>query len=71
MQAYAASTHTTVAQALTHRKHRHFVLAEQEYFRLWWDGVASHTQKRQVTDSVGGDGREMGRACTCPHRVRL
>ncbi|KAM5340310.1 epididymis-specific alpha-mannosidase [Glossophaga mutica] len=48
MRAYAASTHTTVAQALSRGKHRRFVLAEQEYFRLWWDGVASETQKQQV-----------------------
>ncbi|XP_053528394.1 epididymis-specific alpha-mannosidase [Artibeus jamaicensis] len=48
MRAYAASTHTTVVQALTLRKHRRFVLAEQEYFRLWWDGVASEMQKQQI-----------------------
>ncbi|KAF6131312.1 mannosidase alpha class 2B member 2 [Phyllostomus discolor] len=48
MRAYAASTHSTVAQALTRGKHRRFVLAEQEYFRLWWARVASETQKQQV-----------------------
>ena len=51
MRAYVASVHTTVVQELTRRKDRRFVLAEQEYFRLWWDGIASEMQKKQVTDS--------------------
>ncbi|XP_053779508.1 epididymis-specific alpha-mannosidase isoform X1 [Desmodus rotundus] len=48
MRAYVASVHTTVVQELTRRKDRRFVLAEQEYFRLWWDGIASEMQKKQV-----------------------
>eukprot|EP00071_Canis_lupus_P039188 XP_022272745.1 epididymis-specific alpha-mannosidase-like isoform X1 [Canis lupus familiaris] len=30
------------------QKQRRFIAVEQEYFRLWWDGIASYRQKRQV-----------------------
>ncbi|XP_059228156.1 epididymis-specific alpha-mannosidase-like [Mustela nigripes] len=46
--AYAANVYTSVVQELMLQKHRRFIAVEQEYFRLWWDGIASDRQKRQV-----------------------
>lgn len=48
MRAYAANVYTTVVAELTRGKQRRFIAVEQEFFRLWWDGVASGEQKRQV-----------------------
>ncbi|CAH6977974.1 epididymis-specific alpha-mannosidase [Phodopus roborovskii] len=48
MQAYAANVYTTVVAELTRGQHRRFIVVEQEFFRLWWDGVASEQQKHQV-----------------------
>uniref|UniRef100_A0A452VDV2 Alpha-mannosidase n=1 Tax=Ursus maritimus TaxID=29073 RepID=A0A452VDV2_URSMA len=48
LRAYAANVYTSVVEELTLRKHRRFIAVEQEYFRLWWDGIASDRQKRQV-----------------------
>lgn len=56
MQFYVASVYTTVVQELTLREHRRFIVVEQEYFRLWWDQVASRTQKLQVTGRWHGAG---------------
>ncbi|KAG8506233.1 Epididymis-specific alpha-mannosidase, partial [Galemys pyrenaicus] len=48
MQAYAASVYTSVVEELTRGPSRKFIAVEQEFFRLWWDSVASAQQKRQV-----------------------
>ncbi|XP_041492518.1 epididymis-specific alpha-mannosidase isoform X2 [Microtus oregoni] len=48
MRAYAANVYTTVVEELIRRQHRRFIAVEQEFFRLWWDGVASEKQKHQV-----------------------
>ncbi|XP_070469421.1 epididymis-specific alpha-mannosidase isoform X4 [Equus przewalskii] len=48
MQAYAANVYTSVVEELARKKKRRFILVEQEFFRLWWDGLASDKQKRQV-----------------------
>uniref|UniRef100_UPI00063C1023 epididymis-specific alpha-mannosidase-like n=1 Tax=Odobenus rosmarus divergens TaxID=9708 RepID=UPI00063C1023 len=47
-RAYAANVYTSVVEELMLQKHRRFIAVEQEYFRLWWDGIASDRQKRQV-----------------------
>ena len=49
MQAYVTNVYNSVVEALTLEKKRRFIVVEQEYFRLWWDGVASDKQKGQVT----------------------
>ncbi|XP_032708474.1 epididymis-specific alpha-mannosidase-like [Lontra canadensis] len=46
--AYVANVYTSVVQELMLQKHRRFIAVEQEYFRLWWDGIASDRQKRQL-----------------------
>ncbi|XP_055480124.1 epididymis-specific alpha-mannosidase [Psammomys obesus] len=48
MRAYAANVYTTVVEELTRGRQRRFIAVEQEFFRLWWDGVASEEQKCQV-----------------------
>ncbi|XP_059131017.1 epididymis-specific alpha-mannosidase [Peromyscus eremicus] len=48
MRSYAANVYTTVVAELTRGQHRRFIAVEQEFFRLWWDGVASEQQKHQV-----------------------
>nr|XP_035150014.2 epididymis-specific alpha-mannosidase isoform X1 [Callithrix jacchus]XP_035150015.2 epididymis-specific alpha-mannosidase isoform X1 [Callithrix jacchus] len=48
MQAYAANVYTSVVEELTRGQQRRFIAVEQEFFRLWWDGVASDQQKHQV-----------------------
>ena len=62
LRAYAANVYTSVVEELTLRKHRRFIAVEQEYFRLWWDGIASDRQKRQVPLPAGasGGGRGVG-----------
>lgn len=48
MHAYAANVYTTVIEELMKGKQRKFIAVEQEFFRLWWDTVATDTQKQQV-----------------------
>ncbi|XP_071303327.1 epididymis-specific alpha-mannosidase [Agelaius tricolor] len=48
MHAYAANVYTTVIEELMKGKQRKFIAVEQEFFRLWWDMVATDTQKQQV-----------------------
>ncbi|XP_051020798.1 epididymis-specific alpha-mannosidase [Acomys russatus] len=48
MRAYAANVYTTVVAELARGQQRRFIAVEQEFFRLWWDGVASEQQKHQV-----------------------
>ncbi|NXQ38872.1 MA2B2 mannosidase, partial [Catharus fuscescens] len=48
MHAYAANVYTTVIEELMKGKQRKFIAVEQEFFRLWWDAVATDTQKQQV-----------------------
>ncbi|XP_008571326.1 PREDICTED: epididymis-specific alpha-mannosidase [Galeopterus variegatus] len=48
MRAYAANVYNSVVEELTRGEQRRFIAVEQEFFRLWWDGVASNQQKRQV-----------------------
>ncbi|KAM8957769.1 LOW QUALITY PROTEIN: epididymis-specific alpha-mannosidase-like [Lycaon pictus] len=48
LRAYAANVYTTVVEQLMLQKQRRFIAVEQEYFQLWWDGIASYRQKRQV-----------------------
>ncbi|XP_021574148.1 epididymis-specific alpha-mannosidase [Carlito syrichta] len=48
MRAYAANVYTSVVEELTRGQQRRFIAVEQEFFRLWWDGVASDQQKHQV-----------------------
>ncbi|XP_010852848.1 PREDICTED: epididymis-specific alpha-mannosidase-like [Bison bison bison] len=52
MQAYVTNVYNSVVEALTLEKKRRFIAVEQEYFRLWWDGVASDWQKRKVHQLV-------------------
>lgn len=49
MHAYAANVYTTVVEELMKGKQRKFIAVEQEFFRLWWDAVATDTQKQQVS----------------------
>uniref|UniRef100_A0A8U7M2R2 Alpha-mannosidase n=1 Tax=Corvus moneduloides TaxID=1196302 RepID=A0A8U7M2R2_CORMO len=48
MHAYAANVYTTVIEELMKGKQRKFIAVEQEFFRLWWDMVATDAQKQQV-----------------------
>lgn len=48
MHAYAANVYTSVTEELSKAKDRRFIAVEQEFFRLWWDTVATDTRKRQV-----------------------
>ncbi|KAM5271302.1 epididymis-specific alpha-mannosidase [Ctenodactylus gundi] len=48
MRAYAANVYSSVVAELVRGRQRRFIAVEQEYFRLWWDRVASEQQKRQV-----------------------
>ncbi|XP_047423150.1 epididymis-specific alpha-mannosidase [Sciurus carolinensis] len=48
MLAYAANVYTSVVAELIRRPQRRFIAVEQEFFRLWWDSIASEEQKRQV-----------------------
>uniref|UniRef100_A0A8C6E8B8 Alpha-mannosidase n=1 Tax=Moschus moschiferus TaxID=68415 RepID=A0A8C6E8B8_MOSMO len=52
MQAYVTNVYNSVVEALTLEENRRFIAVEQEYFRLWWDGVASDRQKGQVRQLV-------------------
>ncbi|MEQ2160879.1 hypothetical protein GOODEAATRI_004068, partial [Goodea atripinnis] len=48
MHAYAANVYSSVTEELSQVKERRFISVEQEFFRLWWDSVASDTQRRQL-----------------------
>ncbi|XP_010009310.1 PREDICTED: epididymis-specific alpha-mannosidase-like, partial [Nestor notabilis] len=48
MRAYAANVYTSVVEELMKGKQRKFIAVEQEFFRLWWDAVATDTHKQQV-----------------------
>uniref|UniRef100_K7FPL6 Alpha-mannosidase n=1 Tax=Pelodiscus sinensis TaxID=13735 RepID=K7FPL6_PELSI len=48
MHAYAANVYTTVVEELIKGKQRKFIAVEQEFFRLWWDTVATDVHKQQV-----------------------
>ncbi|XP_063042689.1 epididymis-specific alpha-mannosidase [Engraulis encrasicolus] len=48
MHAYAANVYTTVVEELSRVKHRKFIAVEQEFFRIWWDKVATEQHKQQV-----------------------
>ncbi|KAG9345484.1 hypothetical protein JZ751_008628 [Albula glossodonta] len=52
MHAYAANVYSSVTEELTREKHRKFIAVEQEFFRLWWDSVATGKQKKQVQQLV-------------------
>lgn len=52
MHAYAANVYSTVTEELSKVKERRFIAVEQEFFRLWWDTVASDTHKKQVRQLV-------------------
>lgn len=49
MHAYAANVYSSVTEELSKAKDRRFIAVEQEFFRLWWDTVATDTQKKQVS----------------------
>lgn len=52
MHAYAANVYTSVTEELSKAKDRRFIAVEQEFFRLWWDTVATDTHKKQVRQLV-------------------
>ncbi|XP_037539598.1 epididymis-specific alpha-mannosidase [Nematolebias whitei] len=52
MHAYAANVYSSVTEELSKVKERRFIAVEQEFFRLWWDTVASESQKKQVRQLV-------------------
>lgn len=49
MQAYVTDVYASVVEDLTRNEQHRFIIVDQEFFRLWWDGVASAKQKLQVT----------------------
>lgn len=53
MHAYVANVYTSVVEALMRSTKRRFIAVEQEYFRLWWNGVAFGKQKQQVPLPTG------------------
>uniref|UniRef100_UPI0037E88D24 epididymis-specific alpha-mannosidase n=1 Tax=Semicossyphus pulcher TaxID=241346 RepID=UPI0037E88D24 len=52
MHAYAANVYTTVTEELSKAEDRRFIAVEQEFFRLWWDTVATDSHKKQVRQLV-------------------
>lgn len=46
MQAYVTKVHTSVVEELTRNKQHRFIILDQEFFRLWWDGVTSVAKLR-------------------------
>ncbi|XP_041635888.1 epididymis-specific alpha-mannosidase isoform X2 [Cheilinus undulatus] len=52
MHAYAANVYTSVTEELSKAKDRRFIAVEQEFFRLWWDTVATDSNKKQVRQLV-------------------
>lgn len=53
MHAYAANVYTSVTEELSKDADRRFIAVEQEFFRLWWDTVATDSHKRQVRTRDG------------------
>ncbi|MXQ88008.1 hypothetical protein E5288_WYG022459 [Bos mutus] len=51
-QACVTTVYTSVVEDLTRNKQHRFIIVDQEFFRLWWDGVASAKQKVQVHELV-------------------
>ncbi|XP_074948017.1 epididymis-specific alpha-mannosidase isoform X4 [Phalacrocorax aristotelis] len=47
MHAYAANVYSSVVEELMKGKQRKFIAVEQEFFRLWWDAVATDKYKQQ------------------------
>ncbi|TNN71928.1 Epididymis-specific alpha-mannosidase [Liparis tanakae] len=52
MHAYAANVYTSVTEELSKAADRRFIAVEQEFFRLWWDAVATDSHKKQVRQLV-------------------
>ncbi|XP_032399937.1 epididymis-specific alpha-mannosidase [Etheostoma spectabile] len=52
MHAYAANVYTTVTEELSKAADRRFIAVEQEFFRLWWDTVATDSHKKLVRQLV-------------------
>ncbi|TRY69682.1 hypothetical protein DNTS_030270 [Danionella cerebrum] len=52
MHAYASNVYSTVVEELSADKSRRFIAVEQEFFRLWWENVASGWHKKQVKQLV-------------------
>ncbi|XP_029310371.1 LOW QUALITY PROTEIN: epididymis-specific alpha-mannosidase-like [Cottoperca gobio] len=52
MHAYAANVYTSVTEELSKGEGRRFIAVEQEFFRLWWDTVATDSHKKQVRQLV-------------------
>ncbi|XP_049923624.1 epididymis-specific alpha-mannosidase [Epinephelus moara] len=52
MHAYAANVYTSVTEELSKAGDRRFIAVEQEFFRLWWDTVATDSHKKQVRHLV-------------------
>uniref|UniRef100_A0AAV2KPC7 Alpha-mannosidase n=1 Tax=Knipowitschia caucasica TaxID=637954 RepID=A0AAV2KPC7_KNICA len=52
MHAYAANVYSSVTEELSKANNRRFIAVEQEFFRLWWDTVATNSQKKQVRQLV-------------------
>jgi len=48
MHAYAANVYTSVTEELSEAADRRFIAVEQEFFRLWWDTVATDSHRKQV-----------------------
>lgn len=49
MQAHVTDVYASVVEDLTCNEQHRFIIVDQEFFRLWWDDVASAKQKLQVT----------------------
>ncbi|XP_029942917.1 epididymis-specific alpha-mannosidase isoform X2 [Salarias fasciatus] len=52
MHAYAANVYSSVTEELWKHRERRFIAVEQEFFRLWWDTVATDSHKKQVRQLV-------------------
>ena len=52
-----------MVEDLTRNKQHRFIIVDQEFFRLWWDGVASDKQKGQVMLPSGGPHQEDESRC--------
>ncbi|XP_064367528.1 epididymis-specific alpha-mannosidase isoform X2 [Dromaius novaehollandiae] len=52
MHAYAANVYTSVVEELIKGKQRKFIAVEQEFFRLWWNAVATDKHKQQKLQFV-------------------
>ena len=53
MHAYAANVYSSVTEELSKAGDRRFIAVEQEFFRLWWDTVATDSHKKQVRTGDG------------------